>query len=524
MMLVTIFDGYLDEPSRLGVPPFISPYPRYIAGAVEDAGHECEYMTIDNWRQGSRPKGDMTMIIHGALVPGKYLRTMPMSEKELVAIMSEMAGDCIVWSPQDNGDPDAMLFDLLSSGESTKRRRTRDEWARWPVAGAELIAQHQDFPQPLIAEVDVSYGCPHYITGGCSFCTEPQYGEPVFRESEAIVAEVKALLKVGCTNFRLGGQSCIFSYRAEGIGETAMPKPNVTALGDLLKGLTNLEGLRVLHTDNANPAIMASHPNESRQILEMLVKTCTGGNSLSLGMESADPDVIEANNLNSTPEQVTTAIKLINRTGTHRGPTGLPMLLPGLNFIGGLTGETKETYDLNARFLTGVMDTGLVLRRINIRQVASTRKKFPPIKHPKEFRRFKNFVRENIDPVMLERVCPVGTVLRDVFTEVKIGKLTYARQIGTYPILIGIPRDVNLDGFCDVKVTDLGARSLTAVEHPLDINNCQMSALEALPGIGKKRAARIIRGRPYDSVYDVSEVLDEEALVEQIFDYLSVGG
>ena len=522
-MLVSIIDGYIDEPSRLGVPPFISPYPRYIAGAVQDSGHEWEYVTIDHWRGGTRPRGDLTIIIHGALVPGKYLRTMPMSGRELETIMTELKDSAIAWSPQDKGDPDALAYDMLTTGEKIRRRRTLEEWARWPVAGANLIAGHQDFDQPLIAEVDVSYGCPHYISGGCSFCTEPAHGEPVFREPVHVVEEVKALLRAGCTNFRLGGQSCIFCYKAGGIGETSTPEPNATAVGELLKPLASLEGIRVLHTDNANPAIIASHPKASARILDLLVNTCTGGNSLSLGMESADPVVIEANNLNTTPEQVMAAIRLINEKGAAAGPTGMPMLLPGLNFIGGLEGETRDTYRLNGEFLTGVLDAGLMLRRINIRQVASVRRQFAPMKHQREFRRFKTFVRENIDPVMLERVCPNGTVLRDAFTELRMGRITFARQIGTYPLLIGIQHDVHLNKFYDLKVTAHGSRSITAVEYPLDINNCEMSALECLPGIGRKRAARLIRARPYRKMDDVASALDESVLLESIAEYITIG-
>ena len=35
---VTIVDGYVDEPAHFGVPPYISTYPRYVAGALVDGG------------------------------------------------------------------------------------------------------------------------------------------------------------------------------------------------------------------------------------------------------------------------------------------------------------------------------------------------------------------------------------------------------------------------------------------------------------------------------------------------------
>jgi radical SAM superfamily enzyme with C-terminal helix-hairpin-helix motif len=533
-MLITILDGYVDEPSRLGVPPFISPYPRYIAGAIASAGHRYEYLTIDHLRSGKKPSGQLSFIIFSALVPGKYLRSMPMSLQELKLILSEFQGEKIVWSPVElmqierpsgieylsGCDPDAYVFDLLTSDSPSKRRRTTEEWNDWAIAGADLISHHQDFPQPLIAEVDMSFGCPHYISGGCSFCIEPIFGEPVFRKPGDVIAEMKALLKTGCTNFRLGGQSCLFSYMAEGIGETDTPRPNVKTLSHLLKGISSLEGIRVLHTDNANPAVIASHRDESSEILSKIVKTCTGGNVLSLGMESADPEVIEKNNLNATSEEVMKAIKLINKIGAERGPTGMPMLLPGLNFLSGLKGENRETFGHNAAFLESVVKSGYLLRRINIRQVAPSRRKFPKSKYRKEFRQFKNFVRESIDTQMLERIVPVRTVIKDAFTELKQGKLTFARQIGTYPLLVGIPQDLEIGDFLDVKVTDHGSRSITAVEYPLDVNKCQMSALEALPGIGRKRAARLVRARPLASVDDIKNVLDESEIAEGIVEYL----
>ena len=47
MMRIIILDAYVDEPSCLGVPPYISPYVRYLAGAVSDSGFDYTYITID---------------------------------------------------------------------------------------------------------------------------------------------------------------------------------------------------------------------------------------------------------------------------------------------------------------------------------------------------------------------------------------------------------------------------------------------------------------------------------------------
>src|SRR5206468_64298 len=79
------------------------------------------------------------------------------------------------------------------------------------------------------------------------------------------------------------------------------------------------------------------------------------------------------------------------------------------------------------------------------------------------------------------------------------GHVTYGRQIGTYPILVGLPYRTGMDRFVDVRVVSHGQRSLTAVEYPLDVNHAPLAAISALPGIGAKRAARIVRARPFDS-------------------------
>src|SRR5207245_5466880 len=39
-MQVVIIDGYVDEASNFGVPPYLSPYTRYVDGAVRAAGHD----------------------------------------------------------------------------------------------------------------------------------------------------------------------------------------------------------------------------------------------------------------------------------------------------------------------------------------------------------------------------------------------------------------------------------------------------------------------------------------------------
>ena len=535
-MRVTILDGYVDEPSNLGVPPFISPYPRYVAGAVLESGHEFEYLTIDQVRGGKRPRGDIMAVISGPIVPGKYLRGMPMSAREILQQASSFRGTKILGGPlarfraHDGGiekafdhvavrDLDACVFDHLNGGDFRDRDRTIKEWDRWAVLGADVVRSHPDFPEPLVAELDASRGCVRYMTGGCSFCIEPMYGIPRFRPPDGIREEVRRLSSLGVVNFRLGGMADFFSYMAKGVGDSPTPTPNVQALGDLLRGIRSAASdLKVLHTDNADPAMMSAHPDQAMAVLRLLVEHTTAGNTLSLGMESADPEVVEQNNLNSTPETSMRAIEMINSVGAERGENGLPRLLPGLNFVLGLDGETQNTFFLNLKFLRSLLGRGLLVRRINIRQVNPVRRDFD-MKFRRLFHSFKDRVRLEIDHEMLKRVVPRGTVLRGIRTEMREGKMTFGRQAGTYPLLVGLPYPLEIGRSIDVKVTDHGQRSITAVEFPLDVNHAPMAALSALPGIGARRAARIVRARPLRDSTELAKCLDGESTV--VAEYLS---
>ena len=108
-MKVLILDGYVDEPACLGVPPFLSPYPRYLAGALITYGIEPYYATIDQFRRyvQNKRKGtdfqntqtqmtqnkqevheyfnnvDILFVLSGVSVPGKYIGGHPINLNEL---------------------------------------------------------------------------------------------------------------------------------------------------------------------------------------------------------------------------------------------------------------------------------------------------------------------------------------------------------------------------------------------------------------------------------------------------------
>lgn len=539
-MLLTLLDGYVDEPACLGVPPYISPYVRYAAGAVADAGHRCQYRTVDQWRQGASLDGDVLLVITGALVPGRYLRGMPISYRELRRVTAAFDGPVVLGgsaalhgighgggrTPHNvdelvdcraEKDADAFIHDFLQ-GTLQQRRRTKQEWQRWALLGAPVVTQHPDFPNPLLAEVETYRGCPRYLTGGCSFCMEPLFGRPATRPVGDIMEEITHLHDLGVRHFRLGCQSCFYSYGSRDIGSNETVRPNVTAIRRLLTQIRKkVPQLNVLHIDNANPAVIAAYPEEAAEITRLITRHCTAGNTVALGMETADQAVRTANNLNTTPEETVAAVRLINDIGKERGKNGLPRLLPGINILYGLPGESSETFHKNYVFLRQVMKEELLLRRINIRQVIPVRAEQVGT-DVRKLQKFKQMVNEDINRPMLKRLVPHGTVLKDIYLEIHKGKQTFGRQIGSYPLLVCLPYTAETGRYVDVKVTGHGYRSVTGVAHPLNVNAASLDALMGLPSIGEKRAARIIAGRPYANMRELDKVMDAE------FDAATISG
>jgi len=233
-MLFTIVDCYTDEPAGLGVPPYIGTYPRYIAGAILDAGHNVKYLTIDdlrslflkeskrakktniklknrsvNWEvQRILDETDFLIIIAGVHTPGKYLSAVPGTVAEVKHYIKDL--DCfkILTGPATYGSGlyggrKAVLpkegFDLITSDLEYKFDRLLENKfledvpahigyeniSKISVLGAQIIREHPDFPQFLIAEIETSRGCSR--RAGCSFCTEPLKGEPEYREQKDII-------------------------------------------------------------------------------------------------------------------------------------------------------------------------------------------------------------------------------------------------------------------------------------------------------------------------------------------------
>jgi radical SAM superfamily enzyme with C-terminal helix-hairpin-helix motif len=584
-----VIDGYEDEPAAFGVPNYLGFHIRYICGVLESRGVPYTYLTIDQWRikykqllkdksNRDRIRSELsnlsgTVVLAGSIVPGKYVRGTPVSQRELDEIISIIPGQVPIlcggwaiknwrysgWTPLRTNlfcavnDVDSSLNSFLSTGEWKHGKRTKDQWTLWAHYGSisKAVKNHPDLftvdgrPGPLTYEIELYQGCVRFKRG-CKFCIEPKKGVPLWRSEEDILKEISGALDSGVKNIRIGGATDIYTYRAEGVRELEYPIPNPEPINKVLHGAREDDRLDILHVDNGNPSIIAENIEPSTEITKCLVENLSDGAVLSFGLESADPHVHEMNWLNCDPEQLKIAIKHINDFGRVKGDRGLPKLLPGLNFIAGLNGETKKSYDMNLSLLEDLRSEGLWLRRINIRQVEG--QGFQEISE-NDFRSFKKKVREEIDKPLLEEIFPIGSELSQIWWESQGDRIrrpeqvdnpvlssssihgksgiTFGRQIGAYPILVGVPYLIPLETSSNIVVTGHGMRSISGVEIGLDINTVSQQQLESIPGIGKKAAWRLISSRakasrsskiPFDSVEMAFEMaqIDLSPIAEKV--------
>ena len=482
-MTYTILDCYTDEPAGLGVPPYLGTYPRYIAGYLNENVY---YLTIDDlrlWKKyGSNiietkrskktnittynltinyknikkilDETDTLIVVLGVHVPGKYLSAMPGTLKEAIPLIRDLRCKKILTGPVVFGTQlyggkffekaDLSTFDKI---ERSMFNFAYDKVKDYAIGGAKIIKQIPDY---RVIEIETGHGCD---IGKCSFCIEPLKNKVEFRDKEDVLKEIMEFYNLGCRYFRLGKQTCFYTlpYAAE-----------------LLKEIRkNCEDIKVLHIDNVNPVKVVMDKNH--EITKAIVKYCTSGNVAAFGVESFDEIVVKENSLNSSPKMSYEAVKILNKYGTERGENGMPIFLPGINLIFGLKGESKKTHEENMKWLRKVYDDELMLRRINIRQVAifegtpifnDVKDKFLK-KNKKMYWKWRNEIRQKIDWPMLQRIVPKGTVLKDCYAEIYDGNTTFCRQFGTYPLIVGVKGRLELKKFYEIGIIGHMLRSLT---------------------------------------------------------------
>ncbi|MBT3720304.1 radical SAM protein [archaeon] len=480
-MNYTILDCYTDEASGLGVPPYLGTYPRYIYGLLKNQGHNPNYITIDDFRlhyffddklnevtgkdktniraynltksvKQILDHTEILIIILGVHVPGKYLSAVPGTILELMHHLDKvrckkiLTGPAVFGTQLEGGKFSEKLPKNLEIKQYGIEFGEFDKLQEYALKGSEII---KEIPDYRIIEIETSRGC---NVGKCSFCTEPLKNRFSNRKTEHIIQEIKQFYDLGCRYFRLGKQADFYSI-----------EDPILLLKTINKKFPDIE---ILHIDNVNPVSVIS--KKGIDITKAIVKYCTPGNVAAFGVESFDPEVIKANTLNCSPKIAMKAIEIVNKYGQVKGENGMPTLLPGINIILGLGKETKKTHEYNIKTLKEIYDNGMMLRRINIRQASILPNTKLSIefgskflnKNKKHYWKWRNEIRQKIDFPMLKRIVPKGTILKKIYSEIYDGKTTFGRQIGTYPLIVGIKERIPLKKFYTIEVTDHMLRSI----------------------------------------------------------------
>ena len=473
--IAAIVDCYTVEPSGLGVPPYLSTYARAAFGALTHAYPDADvrYLTIDDvrWcRNGGRSfvaapltdpltysatvsRGDalkiladaeVVVMIAGDAVPSVHLQARNGSPEEIEEILTGVRGRRVLLGPlatQVRSQPallnawfDAMHTHTITSGDVMLGSRGTVSYERLAAdrhSYAGLISQLGWRP---VAEIELYRGCTRRRF--CSFCNEPVKSPLVdFRDPADVLAEVAALYEAGVRNFRLGQQTCFFSYL----------RRDVSAIGRLLASIREqCPELEVLHIDNADPLAVASAAGA--KIARLVARYCTEGNCAPMGIESFDPTVIQANALTCTPEILLSAVANINEAGAYAGPQGLPVLLPGLNLVYGLPGETHRTHYENLSWLVRILDAGYKCHRINVRQVRAypgtplaARQQHMALPSAEHFDTWKADVSYVFDQPMKQRVYPTGMLIPCLHSFFVTARGTWHRRLGSYSVQVVEP-------------------------------------------------------------------------------------
>ena len=496
---IAILDCYTDEPSGYGVRPYLGTHQIHLSQALHYRGLDHFYLAIDDLRYCSRGiVGDsqntdlstcnrtrncdaalrilhdakLIYIIMGCFVEYSYFSAMPPKSNEVYDYLKSTRGKKILFyvlggdrgiSPGYKESRLSTIVDRVEFG-NTYRFVLEDGAA---TENATLLDPHyglldrissceppviSQLRAPIIAEIETGTGC---NTPFCVFCIESvRAPEVVFRDPTSIIRQIKSLYRAGVRHFRLGRQPNFYHYQ----------KQDVRQMERLLSGIREAcPDVEMLHIDNANIASVVTE--NGIQITKLIATYCTSGNIAPLGVESFDPRVRRAIRKAGTAAQALKAVEIINEHGQTRGDDGLPTLLPGINLMYGLPGQTASTHRTNLEYLDRILANGWMTRRLFFRKMTSpVGASFggtPPTNE--EYESWFSDINNRYVMPMQTIVYPVGTVLRDFQEVVWKNGDSYLRKLATCSDRVVI-RDKLLEPYrsYDIRVTgNLGYRVLT---------------------------------------------------------------
>ncbi|WP_456482171.1 B12-binding domain-containing radical SAM protein [Methanopyrus sp.] len=190
------------------------------------------------------------------------------------------------------------------------------------------------------SEGERRWECPEGIPPGCGFCSVPSmFGPARSRPLDEIVREVRGLAREGVHRVVLSASDVLDYGRGDVLTDPRNPPPNVDALRRLLRRTSRY--VDVLFVENVKACLV------NREIAELLGEYCRG-TSVSVGVETGDPELLRAIGKPFTLKEALRAIRLLRRAG----------LRPHAYFVYGLPGQTKRSARLTVRAMKRAVEVG----------------------------------------------------------------------------------------------------------------------------------------------------------------------
>lgn len=492
-----IIDCYTDEPSGLGVPPYLSVHSRYIAGALNNKNIKYYYLTIDDLRLANGEKhfdnsynkriinktknannvseilknATNIYVVMGCFVKYEYVSAEPPSFLEVEKLLNifckketnkllfySLGGSELTRENIRKAVPNNLFNEIIFGntynyfiGENGNKFKPNYDMLRQIAIDSSSVLEQ--IGRPLVIEIETATGCNR--NPGCTFCIEGMRGLPLqFREKEDIIDEIKSLYDKGALYFRLGRQPNFYAYK----------NCNVEEIENLFKEIWSAcPNIKTLHIDNVSPHNV--NTEEGKKITEIVAKYTTAGNITPFGIESFDPIIRKKCNLNGTLEDIHESISIINKYGKERGKNGLPKLLPGINIIYGLDGQNKNTLRHNLDNFNKILNSGNWVRRVFVRKLTSPYgEQFDnySAESLKEFNLWSKTIENEFIVPMLKEVFPIGLEISELRMEMYKDGNSILRQMGTCPVRVVIlNKELKLDKFYKVKVVGyIGNRTI----------------------------------------------------------------
>ena len=483
-----IIDCYTDEPSGLGVPPFLSVHSRYIVGCLEQSNTEYYYLTIDDLRYANNERhfensfnkrilnttknkenikeiiknAKNIYVVMGCFVKYEYVSAEPPTFNEVEELLNKYS----------NEKTNKLLFYSLGGSELTRKsiretvppklfneiifgntynyflgetiqkfRPNYDKLKEIAVLSSNVVNQLE---RPLIFEIETATGCNR--NPGCTFCIEGMRGLPLqFRNKEDITEEIKSLYNKGARYFRLGRQPNFYAYKNCDVNE-------IEKIFQMIWDAC--PDIKTLHIDNVSPHNV--NTEEGEKITEIVAKYTTAGNITPFGIESFDSIVREKCNLNGSLDDIHKSIEIINKYGKEIGENGVPKLLPGINIIYGLDGQNENTLIHNLENFNKILSSGNLVRRVFVRKLTSPYgEQFDHYtsEELKEFATWSKSIEYQFSIPMLKQVFPLNLVISELRMEMYKDGNSILRQMATCPVRVVIKnKKLQLDEFYKVKI------------------------------------------------------------------------